>query len=1037
MINRNLFFVLLFLPQFLFAQKAVITEETKEFVTYPFSDPNPNPILMESKFKIYPYHSFDGYSQVSIKKKWKVVKLENDYIEVYILPEIGGKVWGAIEKSTGKEFIYSNDVVKFRNISLRGPWTSGGIEYNIGIIGHSPATATPVDYVTRENADGSVSCIVGNMDLPSRTQWRVEIRLSKDKAYFETIPLWYNPTNVAQSYYCYMTGAAAVSDDLEFFYPGNQSLEHEGNAHPWPVVETGHDLSKYKNDNYGSDKSNHVVGDYKGFMGGYFHNSEFGFGHWALYNDMPGKKLWLWSTARDGAIWTDLLTDKHGQYMEFQAGGTFNQYSQTPRRSTIKELAFNPGITDQWKEIWFPVKQIGGMQEVSPKGVLNVTHQNGNLFIGINSLAFVQAKLIVKSGDNIIYSEEKSFQPMDVYTKTIALADNEPYQISVEGMDLQNNSVNKSLIKRLFTNTIPADSSSASQWYMQANEYKENRNYKPAKACYLKCLQKDKLFVDASVALAELFYRSAQYDSALYYANQVLQLDTYNPSANYFAGITYLAQGDFINSLEALGWAARSLEFRTAAFALMASIELQLHDLPLAEHYANQALDFNNRNFNALKILSIIYRQQGNTEFADKTLATISSIDPLNHFADFERYLLHPTDENLTIFKSGIKNEFPYQTYLELAIEYANLNLNENALKVLDNAPEHALVSVWRAFLSKNIKFLDDAVKLSPSFVFPYRTETASALKWATANNTNWKFKYYLVLNYWAIDRVDEAKSLLQACNNEPDFATFYTSRAFLFKASDKKQAMADLQKAIQFDPTDWRNWSKLIEFYESIPDNKTALELSVEASKKFKGNFNLEIQCARVQLNNGQYVECLKTLGKTNVIPFEGSRQGKYMFEQAYIQLAIGLMDKKNYKGAMEKLELSKAWPENLGVGAPYGPDNRLQNYLEAICMDKLGKTKEAGVFRDSIVSYTETHYADFLPSFNNILSLWILQKEGKNDDANNLVNKIKEMETYNLPKHQWVVATFLKDEKIIQKLEKDLATNNYIKIIKKLRDL
>ncbi len=144
--------------------------------TYPFSEPNPVPILTRDA-RLYPYHSFEGYSATSEPRDWKVVHLENDYIEVFVLPEVGGKVWGAVVKETGHEFIYRNEVMKFRNIALRGPWTSGGIEFNFGVIGHTPATATPVDYLLRENDDGSVSCFVGGMDLPSRTHWRVEIRL--------------------------------------------------------------------------------------------------------------------------------------------------------------------------------------------------------------------------------------------------------------------------------------------------------------------------------------------------------------------------------------------------------------------------------------------------------------------------------------------------------------------------------------------------------------------------------------------------------------------------------------------------------------------------------------------------------------------------------------------------------------------------------------------------------------------------------------------------------------------------------------------
>ncbi len=509
-----LLFSLMLLHQLLHSQNATITEEFMDFVTYPYSDPNPNPILFEKNFKIYPYFSFDGFSLKSQKQKWKVIKLENDYIEVYILPEVGGKIWGAIEKSTGKEFIYRNDVMKFRNIAMRGPWTSGGIEFNLGLIGHTPATATPVDYLTRENPDGSVSCIVGNMDLPSRTQWRVEIRLPKDKAYFETIPLWNNPTPVPQSYYCFMTGAAVVSDDLEFFYPGNQALEHNGEVKSWPDQE-GHHKSNYADNAYNSHTSIHVVGDYNNFMGGYYHKSEFGFGHWALYNEMPGRKLWLWALSGEGAIWKDLLTDTHGQYMEFQAGRSFNQYAQSAFRSPIKEMPFNPGVTDQWKEIWFPVKDIGGLLEVSPMGILNVTNESGNLQIGINALAFVKAKIVVESNGKIIYTEDQKFKPMDVFKTTVALDENATYEVRVEGMDLMHNSINKNLIKRPFATVLPADPTSASGLFQNGIQLKENRNYVPARKSLKECLEKDPLFIDAMVALIELYYRSNQYDSAL------------------------------------------------------------------------------------------------------------------------------------------------------------------------------------------------------------------------------------------------------------------------------------------------------------------------------------------------------------------------------------------------------------------------------------------------------------------------------------------------------------------------------------------
>ena len=384
------------------AQTAVIKEEIRNIKTYPFSDRDPNPILIRDP-RLYPYHVFDGYSHDGRSMPWKVVRLENDFIEVYVLPDVGGKVWGAVEKSTGEEFIYRNEVLKFRNIALRGPWTSGGIEFNFGVIGHAPATATPVDYALDQHEDGSVTCVVGAMDLPSRTQWRVQIHLPGDRAYFETRSLWYNPTPVMQSYYNWMTGAAVARNDLELTFPGNQYLKHSGEAKPWPVDAQGRTLSHYDNNRFGSHKSYHVVGEHADFFGGYYHDAGYGFGHWAPYGDMPGQKLWLWALSREGGIWEDLLTDTDGQYVEFQAGRLLVQYSPGEHTNPICQDGFEPYRTDRWNERWFPIKGIGGMSTASGQGVMHVERKDDVLQVGINAFETVTGTLEVVAADSSLY----------------------------------------------------------------------------------------------------------------------------------------------------------------------------------------------------------------------------------------------------------------------------------------------------------------------------------------------------------------------------------------------------------------------------------------------------------------------------------------------------------------------------------------------------------------------------------------------------------------------------------------------------------
>ena len=170
-------FLLLFSASFsiyrpLFADVATATELMAEMPTYPFSDPDPVPCVAERR---YPYFRYDGSSLKSVKKAWKSIILENGKIAVTLFPEIGGKVWGAKDKTTGIDFIYRNHVVKFRDIAMRGPWCSGGIEYNFGIIGHAPSSSTPVDWIVVTNADKSVSCFIASEEYITRTRWQVAV----------------------------------------------------------------------------------------------------------------------------------------------------------------------------------------------------------------------------------------------------------------------------------------------------------------------------------------------------------------------------------------------------------------------------------------------------------------------------------------------------------------------------------------------------------------------------------------------------------------------------------------------------------------------------------------------------------------------------------------------------------------------------------------------------------------------------------------------------------------------------------------------
>jgi len=361
--------------------KTTFKEYDRVFTTYPYSDPNPVPAM--SRF--YPYFRYDGFTDKPIQKKWKVVELSNEYLQVLILPEIGGKVWAAIDKTTGKPFIYFNHVVKFRDVSMRGPWTSGGMEANYGIIGHTPNCFSPVDCLVRRNRDGSASCIIGVLDLLTRTTWRLEINLPPNQACFSTRSLWHNASALDQAYYTWMNVGIKAAGNLRFIPPGTHHIGHDGRAHEWPIdPRDGRDLSWYEHNNFGSYKSYHVLGRLAEFFGGYWHDEDFGMAQCATYGDKPGRKVWIWGLSREGMIWEDLLTDADGQYVEVQSGRRFNQADSSSTLTPFKHAEFPPYATDTWTEHWLPVKGIKGFVSASPWGALNVTVEGDRLVIRIS-----------------------------------------------------------------------------------------------------------------------------------------------------------------------------------------------------------------------------------------------------------------------------------------------------------------------------------------------------------------------------------------------------------------------------------------------------------------------------------------------------------------------------------------------------------------------------------------------------------------------------------------------------------------------------
>jgi tetratricopeptide (TPR) repeat protein len=976
-----------------FGQTATVKEERLTFKTYPFSDPDPVAIVGP----IYPYFRFQGYSAAGSDREWKMVSLENPYVRALVAPDIGGKVWGAVEKVRGHEFVYWNKVIKFREIAMRGPWTSGGIEFNFGIIGHAPTTATPVDYLTMTNPDGSVSCIVGAIDLPSRTYWRVNVRLPKDAAYLEAECLWFNPTPLNDSLYHWMTGAEDVADDLKYYYPGTHDIGHDGSAHPWPVDEAGRDISYYRNNDFGGSKSYHILGEYGEFFGGYFEKSGYGYGHWALHDDKPGMKLWIWSLARDGEIWTDLLSEgRTRNYTEPQTGLLFNQAGGDSGLTPFKHVDFAPESVHRWKEIWFPVTDIGGLVAASPCAALNVSRTGDKLKVGLSPLQNIDDDLVVRAAGEVVGTKHLVLKPLATFIEEFDLA-GKVGEVSVElGKGKLKWSSGDEAGNRLARPIVaPADFnwSSAEGLYIAGEELARQRSYEGALAKFLACLDKEPGHVRALARTAELYAKRAEYPKALEYAKRALAIDTYDSAANFIYGVTNRELGRTADAKDGFGWAARSLEFRSAAYEQLAELSLAEKDLDRAAEYAGRALDYNRLNLSARQVEAVVSRLRGDQPAAEKALEGILAMDPLSHFARFERMLLEPGLDGERAFASLIRSELPHETYLELAMTYLGLGLEPEAVRILEMSPPHPVASLWLAYLSRDKDaarsrgFLKRAVEASPELVFPSRRETLPVLRWAAARSHDWITSYYLGLLLWHLGRADETAALWEGLGNTPEWSPFYLARARLAaEGASSDKLLADIRRAVDLDKKSWRARRALTEFYERRGDFDAALRSAKDVHDLYPGNSALAMDYAKELFHAGQPQACLKVLEGTTILPYEGASEGHDLYRQACVFCAVEAVRKGELKDAAALVDKARLWPEHLGVGRPYDTDERLENYLTALCRAKLGRPGEASKAIEEIAAETDEFWTAF--GSDHAVSLLALKRLGRRDEALRLLD-------------------------------------------------
>ena len=339
-----------------------VWEGSTAIPTYAEGPANPNPPFDLFTFgRInYPYPIRDALTDTRESVSWRSLHLENEYLRVTVLPDLGGRIYSCVDKRTGRDMFYANTAIKKALIGYRGAWAAFGVEFNFPV-SHNWVSMSPVDFATARYADGSGSIWVGNVDQVYGSQWRVELRLHPGRTVLEQKVELYNASDVRHRYYWWSNAAVQAWDDSRLVYPTEVMATHGFTSiEPWPIDRQGRDLSVIRNQTAGP-VSLFTHRTREGFVGVYHPHTNSGTVHVADPAELPTHKVWSWGNDRDAAVWRTALSDDESAYVELQAGLFRNQ----------ETYAFlEPQESVRFAEFWLPVRDLGGITRANTDAAL-------------------------------------------------------------------------------------------------------------------------------------------------------------------------------------------------------------------------------------------------------------------------------------------------------------------------------------------------------------------------------------------------------------------------------------------------------------------------------------------------------------------------------------------------------------------------------------------------------------------------------------------------------------------------------------------
>ncbi len=919
-----------------------ITMSIPTYVTGP-DDPAP-PFALPG---VYPYPMQTDITRAKVLKDYRVVVLENEYIRVLVLPDVGGRILAAHDKTNKDfDFIYHNHVVKPGLVALRGAWLSGGIEWNFPTLGHTVNTVAPVKYKVIDRQDGAATVVVGTEEWVRRMKWEVFISVYPGRSYFTTRIRLENRTLTHNSGYFWANAATHDWDDTRVIFPPTDYTYAGGRANPtpWPILD-GKDVSWVKNTDQPYDYFCGTPGD---FNAAYNYDRDNGTAHYADRNDSPGKKFWTWGTAPSGMIWEDLLTDADGQYIEVQSGRLLTQGDS---------WIFEPLNLEEWREWWFPLKKMRGMVKATPEAALNFEVRDKSAFAALNVTGEIRGTaLTVRRDGQPVFEEKLDLTPAGSYQKEIPLdRTSGVFSVSLtaaDGRTILDYSTAKPVLPppELQPVITDAEARTAQLRYLQGYYALKHWQAETAAGYFRKALALDPDLVPALRWLGILLYKTGRTEEALPLFDRAVGRDEDDHVSRYYRALSRTRLGMTERVEEDLALASHRAPTRTAAAYALAASQSRRGDFEGALATLQASLT---RAIKPQAMLAAMARRLGRASEARGVITGALRLDPLDSLALIESSLGTGEGE-----LSLLRNDPEY--FLEAAADYAEFGLYDDAARVIQiyvggpgalRAPmlfyDWGFYCARRGIKDEAAKHYAEAAACALDYAFPFRTEDEDVLRDALrANPADWK-AHYLLGNLLTAEFRWEAglAEFRKAASANPPFAMLYRNIGeLLWKRSGKPaDAVTMFEKAAALDRGNFHLLGELDDLYALTGDLAARDRLYRLAPEAVRKNFNVVLRRARWSVEKGEFGRALDLLRSNTFLPWEGGTSAHEVFVAANMKQALALMARGRCAPALPYLEAAKDYPKNLGTGSPADPVFSAQDFYAGICLEAVGKKSEA----------------------------------------------------------------------------------------------